>query len=246
MNTGFINEKELREYINQNTYDTYNQNIKNFLSFIFGKHLNTSHPFVAEKIGGQVKPDLCIKHNGLEKNVSIKKGGGNSVHQESIDIFFPYMETIVDTNFLNILKKFHYGDDTINDTGKTRYNANQCKSRYKNEISILNTELNKWTNLCDLLDRFLFIGNVGTLTVDIVYHGTIDKGLWATRDEIIDYVKNNNFINDTVHFGPLTYQVWGRNEKGTAIHPDRRYIMQVKWGSIVSDFKKIRNEVNNV
>ena len=106
MNDGFINEKELREYINQNKYSAYNPNIKDFLSFIFPEHLNTSLPFIAEKIGGQAKPDLCIKHNGLKKYISVKKGSGNSVHQEPIEVFFPYIENIIGTNFLNNLEPY--------------------------------------------------------------------------------------------------------------------------------------------
>ena len=147
---------------------------------------------------------------------------------------------------LNNLKKFHYGDDTLNDTGSIRYSASECKSRYKNEIDELNLEFNTSSNIVKFLDRFLFVGNIGTLTVDAIYHGTIDFGLWASKDEIIKYIKSNTFNANAVHFGPLTYQVWGRNEKRTAVHPDRRYVMQVKWGSITKDLTTIREEDENV
>lgn len=240
MNDGFINEEELRLYINSNNHESYNKNIQKFLRFVFGDAFSISKPFEAEKKAGQAKPDLCIKHNGKSKYISIKKGSGNSVHQEKIDIFFPYIENLINTNALNNLKKFHYGDDTTNDTGKIRYSAAECKTRYTNEISSLNVALNKWSVLEDFLDRFLFIGNVGSLSVDVVYHGTIDSGLWASKDEIKNYVKSHNFSANAVHFGPLTYQVWGRDEKRTAVHPDRRYVMQVKWGSITKDLETIR------
>jgi hypothetical protein len=242
MNDGIINEKELREYINQYKYYDYNPNIKAFLSFAFGSKINPSLPFIAEKKAGQVKPDLCISHNGIKKYISVKKGGGNSVHQEKIDVFFPFVEETFGSTALNNLKKFHYGDGTLNDTGEIRYSAAECKKIYKIEISALNNIFNEWSNLNVFLNRFLFIGNVGTLAVDIIYHGTIVSGLWATREEIIIYVKNNNFTVNAVHFGPLTYQVWGRNENRTAIHPDRRYVMQVKWGSLENDLKSIRRE----
>lgn len=242
MNDGLINEKVLREYINKNSFSNYNENIKTFLTFIFGENLNTTLPFKAEKKAGQVKPDLCIIHNGIEKYVSIKKGSGNSVHQEKIDVFFPFVKNMIGETSLNNLKKFHYGDDTTNDTGKIRYSATECKKRYSKEVKELNKVFNKWTNLTQFLDRFLFIGNVGTLMVDVVYHGTIDKGLWASRDEIINYVHNHNFLVNAVHFGPLTYQVWGRDEKRTAVYPERRYVMQIKWGNITKDLQTIREE----
>lgn len=248
MNDGFINEKELMDYIDRKKYNELNENIKNFLSSIFKDKLESSLPFTVEKVAGQAKPDLCINHNDIKKYISVKKGSGNSVHQESIQDFFPYIKELLGNTYLNYLKKFHYGDDTIDDTGKIRYNANECKSRYKHEISLLNIELNKDSSLMkNFLYRFLFTGNAkNNLTVDIVYHGTIDTGLWATRDEIIDYIINNTFNKNTVHFGPLTYQVWGRNEKGTAIHPERRYVMQIKWSSITNDLSRIRRGINNV
>lgn len=242
MNDGFINEKALKEYINKNNYATYNRNIQSFLEFVFGSKLNPNLPFIAEKKAGQVKPDLYIRHNGIEKYISVKKGSGISVHQEKIEVFFPFIHSILGSTALNHLKIFHYGDDTTNDTGKIRYRASECKTRYAKEISALNIFLNKWSNLSLFLDRFLFTGNVGTIAVDVVYHGTIDSGLWASRDEIIEYIKNNTFSPNAVHFGPLTYQVWGRNEKRTAVHPDRRYIMQIKWGSITKDLEAIRKE----
>lgn len=246
MNDGFINEEVLRGYINDNNFNNYNENIKSFLIFLFGSELNQNLSFKAVKKAGQVKPDLCITHNGIEKYISVKKGSGNSVHQEKISDFFPCINNMLGAESLNYLKLFHYGDDTTNDTGNTRYSASDCKTRYRKEIASLNAELNTWDNISIFLDRFLFIGNIGNLNVDAVYHGTIDLGLWASRSEITNFIKNNNFNMNALHFGPLTYQVWGRNEKGTAVHPDRRYVMQVKWGSLAKDLECIRKGENNV
>ena len=55
-----------------------------------------------------------------------------------------------------------------------------------------------------------------------------------------EYIKTNVFDVGAVHFGPLTYQVWGRNQDFNAAHPERRYVMQIKWSSIEDDLKKIR------
>jgi hypothetical protein len=130
MNDGFMNEKILREYINQNNFDSYNENIKSFLKFVFGTKFNPILPFKAEKKAGQVKPDLCIIHNETKKYISIKKGSGNSVHQEKIENFFPFIDNMLGQPSLNNLKMFHYGDDTIDDTGSVRYSAAQSKERY--------------------------------------------------------------------------------------------------------------------
>lgn len=248
MNDGLKNEKELEYYISNNTYDEYNRNIKDFLFFIFKKNLNPNLPFYAEKVSGQVKPDIYICHNNIKKYISIKKGSGNSVHQEKIEVFFPFFSNLLDKNYENSLKKFHYGDDTLDDTGAVRFNAIECKKRYETDIDFLNKKLNEWYILKNFLDRFLFLGNIGNISIDFIYYGTVYKGLWASKNEIIDYVKNEIFSVNGIHFGPLTYQVWGRNENRTAAHPNRRYIMQIKWGSLEKDLTniKIKRGIKNV
>lgn len=241
MNDGFVNEEELREYINSNSFSAYNNNIKNFLYFVFDGCINEYGKFYATKIGGQVKPDMSITHEGVTKYISIKKGSGNSVHQEKIDVFFPFVENRCGSNVLNCLKLFHYGDGTYDDTGTTRFSGSECQAIYSSEINIINRNFNSWDNLKDFLDRFLFIGNISaTLIVDVIYHGTIEEGIWASREEIYNYFRTNSFSSSTIHFGSLTYQVWGRNNDFVAVHPDRRYVMQVKWGSIYHDLKAIR------
>lgn len=245
MNDGFINEKELIEYINSNNWDTYNQNIKKLLMFSFGDSINTTLSFSAEKCKGQVKPDLVIKHNNIKKYISIKKGSGNSVHQEKIDVFFPFIKELYDEDTLNKLKLFHYGDGTYNDTGKIRLSASECQHTYKNEIFDLNKKFNEWFYLKQFLDRFLFKGNVGTIFADIIYHGTITNGIWASRDELYNYFQSHTFDSSALHFASLTYQVWGRNNDFVAVHPDRRYVMQVKWGGILNDLRAIKEDRGN-
>lgn len=242
-NNGFKNEIDLREYINNHYFSDYNDNIMNFLKFLFNNSLNLEEKFFASKPIGQVKADLEIKHNNITKYVSIKVGSGNSVHQEAIEVFFPFIEDHFGDKILNYLKLFHYGDDTIDDTGKERYSAAECKKRYSNQIENLNNYFNNWLHLNIFLDRFLFRGNTknGTI-VDCIYYGTVEKGLWASRDEIKNYFKNNEFKSNNLHFAALTYQVWGRNNNFKALHPERRYTMQVKWGSIEENLKKITEE----
>ncbi|MDX9744738.1 MAG: hypothetical protein RBT59_13025 [Arcobacteraceae bacterium] len=246
MNDGFTNETELRDYINNNSWATYNQNMRNLLEFSFGTNLDKSKKFTAEKCEGQVKPDLVISHNNKKTYISIKKGSGNSVHQENISVFFPYIEELLGREALNNLRLFHYGDDTLDDTGKTRYSAIECQNKYKNEVANLNKLINEWKYLNQFLDRFLFLGNVSsTLITDIIYHGNISSGIWASRDELLNYFKNNSFTSSALHFASLTYQVWGRNNSFTAVYPDRRYVMQVKWGGILNDLNAIKKVRDN-
>lgn len=242
-NNGFKNETDLKEYINNHYLNDYNDNIKKFLNFLFGSSLNPEEKFFASKPSGQVKPDFEIKHNNTVKYVSIKVGSGNSVHQEEIEVFFPFIKSLFGDEILDCLKLFHYGDDTTDDSGTIRYSASQCKKRYPLQIKKLNNNFNNWTYLDTFLDRFLFVGNIPTgSVVDCIYYGTVKEGIWASRHEIKNYFQNNDFSSTNLHFGALTYQVWGRNNNFQAVHPNRRYTMQVKWGSIEDNLKNIMED----
>ncbi|MBE6413344.1 MAG: hypothetical protein E7035_02175 [Verrucomicrobiaceae bacterium] len=245
MNDGFVNENDLVDYIDKKKYNEYNGNIKKFLTFLFSTDIDKSLPFSAKKITGQIKPDLYIEHKNIRKYVSLKKGSGNSVHQEKISDFFPFVEEVLGVEQLNNLKLFHYGDDTLNDSGKQRYSASECKRKYTTEIQNFNKIVNQKNIINIFLDRFLFVGNVGNISVDVIYHGTKDEGSWASKKEINNYVLSHNFDSNAIHFGPLNYQVWGRNEKKCAVHPDRRYVMQVKWSSLAKDLNTIRKGIHN-
>lgn len=241
LNTGFVNEKDLVKALNNKSYTDLNANLQHFCLDMFENKLDTT-PLIVSKISSNSKPDIMITHKNTTKYISIKKGSGNSVHQEKIDVFVKYLESIgVSKSSINNLLLFHYGDDTTNDTGKIRYNARECEKRYSKEIEYLNRELNSQKILFDILDRVLFTGNVDEgQTVDYIYHGDLKHGIWASRDEIYKYFLRNKFNSKTVHFASLTYQVWGRNEKRTAVHPERRYVMQIKWSQILNDFENIK------
>lgn len=239
-NKGFVNENEFVEYINGKTYNQLNSNIKKFCSEIFGT-ANNNCSFVAKKVTGNQKPDIVIFNKTIGKYVSLKMGSGNSIHQEPFDTFVDFLKKLnISDESIDTLKLFHFGDDTINDTGKIRYSSNECKNRYKDKILKLNYEINQPKFLIPLLDRILFTGNIKDAnSIDYIYHGTIENGVWISKEELLNYFINNKFESKEMHFASLTYQVWGRNNNFKAKHPDRRYVMQVKWSQIENDIIEI-------
>ncbi|WP_371246776.1 hypothetical protein ACA758_02315 [Mycoplasmopsis agassizii] len=243
-NDGVENELNLMNYINsKNSFDFYNENIKNFLRFIFDFDLENK-TIRCNKIKGNAKPDLEITCNGVSKYISIKKGSGNSVHQESLNDFITFLKNInIPEQTINNILLFHYGDGTNNDTGTKRYASPEVKKIFKDEIKIANKSLNDSTNLKIIIKRILFLGRTHDLETDFIYHGTVDEGLWASKREIVEYFINNNFNSQSIHFASLNYQPWGRNNDFKAKNPNRRYIIQIKWSKMKSDLLKIR--INN-
>ena len=108
---GLINEDDFRNYINSHkTFDSYNINIKYFLELLYKKDLS-GIKFECIKIGGSQKPDVKIICKFGEKNISIKKGSGNSVHQEKFEEFVSFLYDLnISERTIENLKLFHYGD----------------------------------------------------------------------------------------------------------------------------------------
>jgi hypothetical protein len=242
--SGFINETELRDYINsKEIFDLYSNNIKRFLSDMFQFNLSNTK-IICSKIRGQQKPDLSVTSNKRTKYISVKTGSGNSVHQEKLDEFVTFLEDeLVSLVAINNLKLFHYGDGTTNNTGKIRHSSKVCRSIYSTEIDIVNKELNQKEILTKILNRVLFLGNIqgGNMT-DYVYYGTVKEGIWASREDLLKHFLSNDDYLNTIHFASLTYQVWGRDNNFSAKYPERRHVMQVKWSQIVTDISEIIKE----
>lgn len=244
--SGFENEDEIIQYLNNRRIKDLNRNIKKFIVFMF-KSLDEEDVIYALPGKSGQKPDMIITINNNIKRVSIKKGTGNSVHQEKIEVFIEFLTSINIPNYLiNELIKFHWGDGTIDGTGDKRISSLEYKKKFLKEIKEINKEFNKEENLKQFIDRFIMRGkSIEYDTVDTVYYGNVTEGHWATREEIIEYTANNRFELDSIHFGPLTYQIWNRCLNFNPNTENRRQVMQIKWGSLFNDLLSIERNRKN-
>lgn len=241
--SGFQNETDLISALENNYYLNLNNNLKKFISFLFPQVNDYDKIKCYSGITGQ-KPDIIIEINNKRKNVSIKKGSGNSVHQEDIDLFIDFLTTLDISEDAKIeLLKYHWADGTTDGSGKIRVSSAEYKAKHQDEINLINSELNKKEPLTKLITRVLFKGKSDEFDeADIVYYGTINEGHWATKNEIIKYMLNNKFDINSIHFGPLTYQIWNRCLNFNPNTENRRNVMQVKWGSLEKDLLIIEKE----
>ena len=244
---GFSNERSIVNYLNGKKIKDLNQNMRRFINWLFnGVNENTSinSGLVQKPIGERKnpKPDIWIRINNITRNISIKEGLGNSVHQESLLGFCDFLKTLnISTDIINDLKLYHFGDDTLDGSGEVRLSLIEVKEKYKLKITKVNNTLNDNIILENILNRILFDGTlISPISADVCYHGDYNNGIWASKNEIMDYLKGNIPENMSgIMLSKLTYQPWTRNENGTAKHPERRFIMQVKWSSMYHDLRII-------
>lgn len=244
--SGFRNEYELIKYLNNQKIKNLNNNMKDFIIFLFG---NIDEEHFIQAISGKKgqKPDMIISIDNKIKRISIKKGTGNSVHQEKIDMFVEFLISInIPKEIINKLLKFHWGDGTANGTGIQRISSSEYKKQFSKEIDIINEEFNKEKNIKEFINRFIIQGKYYEYDfVDALYYGNVNEGHWASRNEILNYIVKNIFYLDSIHFGPLTYQIWNRCLNFNPKTENRRNVMQVKWGSLLNDLLNIERNRKN-
>lgn len=240
---GFDNEIKIEKCLNFKKFENITPNLQNFLKDVFKGYDLHGREIHATRSPQRIKPDFYLVADGISKGVyvSIKKGSGNSVHQESLTIFIDYLESLgASDQIIRYLKEFHYADGTTNNTGKKRFTASEFKKDYLEKIVELNKFFNQRPIIKKMFERFIFVGNLeDAIRVDYVYHGTPQKGVWASRDEIYQYLTDKSFSNESVHFSQLTYQVWNRNINRNPNTENRREQIQIKWGGIENTLTEI-------
>ncbi|HFU76792.1 MAG TPA: hypothetical protein ENK66_11155 [Arcobacter sp.] len=238
--SGFENENRLIEALNGKKINDLNNNLQQLIKNSF---INYQGNIEAIKQAGQNKSDLKITIGNESHTYSIKKGTGNSIHQEPIEPFLEFLAQNygIDEEMKNNIRLFIWGDGTLYGTGNIsdRLSAPQFKKNYPQIIDAIQSFFN--TIKTPLIKRFLIEGVQSNSSAEYVYYGTIEDGVCCKSDKIVDWIANNS-SRGAISIGKLTFQAWNRNINGGDKSEKKRGVIQLKWGSIKDDILVISNE----
>ena len=242
MTKGYQNEVNFVKAINNKKYRNLNPNMKEFVRFIFND-IKDEDIIECKRYRTYDKADVYIKLNNTIKNISIKSGTRVSVHAETINSFVIFLNEInIRENIINYLLLYHFGDFTKDGTGNIRMPASELKEKYRREIKIFNKYVNYKNIIKKVIVRCLFEGTIKKNKADYIYYGNVLNGLYASKEEIINYFCDNKATEIiSPHFSYLIYQNWNRNIIYNPKLENHRYYCQFKWPSIVEELTKIRN-----
>ncbi len=234
---GFQNEANIVDYINNNKFSSLNENLKRELL----KINNSRIPKIinAKSYAGQNKADLSILLDKKEYFISVKKGTGNSVHQEALESFIVFLMENFENNssVFNDLRHFIWGDLTLDGTGKVkdRMSANQYKNQFPEKISNIQNYFDKHKN--ELAKRFIITGVNSCVQADYLLYGTYEDCVIVKEDKLFNYIVS--IIKKPISIGVLTFQAWNRNLNGGDLSEKKRGHIQLKWGGLKNDITKI-------
>lgn len=239
---GFDNETLIVEALDGKLFSELSPNMQKLISSI--------HPIIevddlikAKKLGTVFKSDIEVVINNKFFYISVKKGSGNSVHQEPVPDFINYIKTELsaDYSICQEIENFIWGDGTSDGSGevKDRLSARELKKLYPKSIVTMQEFFDK--NCYTLLKRFLEIGSTGNKPAEFIYYGDVENGHIVSVKKAIDYLCKNPLKNNP-HIGGLSFQAWNRNINGGDKSENKRGQIQLKWGNLASDIIKIYNE----
>ena len=245
INSGLKNEINIINAINNKTYGELNDNLKLMMNYFcdsFSKILR----FKAKKCEKYDKADICITYKSRKYYISLKNGTSSYLHCEYIKTFILFLRKYgISEETQKTLLYYHFGDCTLNGTGKKRYSRNEIIKILGNKISKANLELNSNKELVrDFVIKCIFEGNKDhQQAADYIYHGDENNGVMCSKKQIMNFIMRRNF--DTLispHIGPIIINPYVRYVNFKELHPERRNIVCYNWRNLENNMKNYLNK----
>ncbi len=237
LNDGIENEKQIETHLDSLRYLELNRNLRAFIYDVFNPsstQLNTCTVHAKRTEDNKFKPDLIVSYINKKHYISIKKGSGNSVHQEPINVFIEYIKNNLNASpeVINSILFFHWGDGTLDGSAPVycRMKASEIIEKYPEKITIIQNFFNAHEN--ELLERFLLSGVYGKNKVDYFYYGDYKQGDWRSTKEVLNLLRFSS--GNALSVGGLSFQNYGRSLNGQ--DDSRRNSIQLKWPNMTSFF----------
>ena len=190
------------------------------------------------------KSDILIKIGNAIRGVSIKMGNRNSVHVEYINDFIAFLKVHnIPTDIIDKYLRFHYADNTNNNTGNKRITAQQYKINHQKEIDEINKCFANKQIITDAISRFVLRGNNSEYDISAIVLGTPDNFIWLKKEDIVDILLSHiDLYCTSPHFSKLICQPMNRCTNYNKKYEKFRNYVQIKWYSLLDD---ILEQMNN-
>lgn len=241
---GNKNELNLVKALNNKTFSSLNNNLKEFIKYIARDNnleIKSDTKIRAEYESKTLKQDIYIYIEENKYGISCKMGSGNSVHQEKCEDFINYIKKDFSASeeVCNDFRFFIWSDGTLDGSGSTekdsdgniisRFTGKEFQKKYPEKVKNIQKFLD--LNKRELIKHFLFVGRHNS-SVDYIYHGNENNGRWMSAKELIDL----NMIStgkSAIHVGKMSLQSWNISKKGNT--EKKRGQLQVKYAKMKDD-----------
>ena len=244
LNEGLMNEEQIIRSIDGKTYYQLNPNLQHFIYFILPR-IDRNRKIKCFHAEEYTKPDICISQDDMSRYISIKHGTAVDVHGERLDSFIQFLkESGIDDYTIESYLLYHFGDGTVDGTGKNRMDHFNVFVTYHDRIVEMNEIFNESREFVkNFADRVLFQGvNPLAIPADIIYHGDEDFGSFISRNQIMRHIELRrwDYMTSVVHIGPFILRPKARYPGGREVkNDDFRKRVVVSYPKLLSDIMYI-------
>ncbi len=238
MQPGFQNEIDFTKYFNHKQIKDLPINTQKFLYYLYNDMINDYSKIECWRSKYLEKSDIKLRINGIIKGISIKTGHSCSMHQENKVQFYQHLISIgieepIIKKLDNFLLGLHNGQ---------KVNSKTYIKYHSNDISQINERINRYYIKINLLMRFITRGTEKQIyDCNALIHGTPDNFLWATSDEILQYLLNTDVTTkDYINIGKLNLKCYDRNLQNISSRKSKENDIQIKWLTIEEDMLAIK------
>ena len=249
-NYGFQNEYDFVEYFNGKYLHELDNNSQMFLKDLFQDVIDNKEVIKSWKNKAPQKTDIFIKYKNHIKNISLKCGKSNTIHNEVIENFRIYLEKLsIPYNVIDKYASYHYGyardENNKIDFSKT-LSSEEYKKLYQDEINIFNNYINKTRIIIDMIDRFIVKGLNSDYDIDALVSGTIDDYVWINKYDLYDLILSKKSLEFTSpHVACMTIGPKKRNLDRQSKNAKDRYVVSIRWNFIREDIVNYKNHINS-
>ena len=142
-NIGRLKEDEFVAAIDGKKAKDLSHNLKHTLREIFGL-FDGEEVLKSGLVEKLQKPDFFIEYKGIRKYISLKTGRAETVSEEGLKQFLAYLRSWnLSTESQKTFLYYHFGDGTLDGSGKERLAYFDLIAKLKDRIIALNAELNE-------------------------------------------------------------------------------------------------------
>lgn len=241
-NYGLQFETDFINYLNNKKFCQLSENFSKICKVIFTS-ISENDLIFAEHCDLSAKPDVKITVNGETHFISLKTNTAKHVHSEELEKFISKLIlNNISKSTIDTIKKFHYGDGTLNGTGSIRMTYDELFPTMISEIKTANEELNEYNErMLNFVVNSVFVGNNPNLPeADFIYHGSLNFGIIVSRKQVIKHLKKRNYdYMRNLHIGPIQFHPYARYASFNERNPYKRNIVNFVWVNFVSDLEYI-------
>lgn len=240
-NHGFLREDEMVHHLNNKKVKELNNNLYHMMQELYGV-LDEEEVITCYKTEDFIKPDFVIIYKGETRYVSMKSGRSEIVHSESIKTFILFLRSLgISKETQRTVLYHHYGDGTLDGSGKERYNYDKLRYILSERIAKANEEFHDIKIIMAVIERCVFLGTKdNAVPIDCLYHGDFEFGTVATKKQIIKHLKRKKWdYIQNLHIGPLMIRPHARYVGTEIKNEKRRQTVECNWINLYSDIDYI-------